>query len=56
MGRPKLPAAARRIKVTITLDPKALAFIDANLGFGGRFSSRSDAVEKGLALLMKSRN
>jgi hypothetical protein len=44
MGRPKLAAAARRIRVDVTLSQAALSVLEA-LVQGGHAATRSAAVE-----------
>lgn len=53
MGRPKLPAAERRKKVTITPDRAVLDYIDARVGLGKPFKNRTHGFEQAVALLMK---
>jgi hypothetical protein len=53
MGRPKLPAAKRKRKVTITPLPEVLDFLDARIGLGKPYKNRTHAFEQAVACLMK---
>jgi hypothetical protein len=53
MGRPKLPPARRKKKVTITPAPEVLAFVDAHVGLGKPYKDRTHAFEQAVYLLMQ---
>jgi len=54
MGRPKLPPARRKKKVTITPDPEVLAFIDARVGLGKPYKDRTHGFEQAVSCLMRA--
>jgi Arc/MetJ-type ribon-helix-helix transcriptional regulator len=49
----RLPKGKKREKISISPDPTVLAWVDANVGLGKRFASRTHAVEFALARLMQ---
>ncbi len=53
MGRPKIPAARRKMKVTITPSREVLEFLDDRIGLGKLYSNRTHAFEQAVACLMK---
>lgn len=53
MGRPKLPPARRKKKVTITPAPEVLEYLDERIGLGKPYKDRTHAFEQAVACLMK---
>ncbi|MES2155838.1 MAG: hypothetical protein V4510_11950 [bacterium] len=54
MGRPRMPANRRRKKVTITPDPRVVAFVDERIGLGKPYKNRTHAFEQAVACLMSN--